>query len=307
VRPNPDFVGLPKEFWANIRTISQKVGYTVKPKRQKGVKGQAGPIKVPPLAEVKEALESINLTCNHLIGESAKPTEMGRQVLGYFEYRADILHRIVEPLLMNAEQAQETFEKFRVELNVSKPVPMNKQSKEKKKPAYFTGLINMLIESNIKGLPCNYKPQELTTVTRNKEPFRTLARRIDGAFPGPVDPLAVWEIKEYYYTTTFGSRVADGVYETLLEGMELEELDSALLELSRPKNFPTHIQHLLMVDAHFTWWVKGRSYLCRIMDMLHMGYVDEVLFGKEVLTRMPEIAQEWVKGYQKIKRAKRRI
>ena len=23
---------------------------------------------------------------------------------------------------------------------------------------------------------------------------------------------------EYYYTTTFGSRVADGVYETLLEG-----------------------------------------------------------------------------------------
>jgi hypothetical protein len=61
-----------------------------------------------------------------------------------------------------------------------------------------------------------------------------------------------------------------------------------------------------MVDAHYTWWVKGRSYLCRIMDMLHMGYVDEVLFGKEVITRMPEIAQEWVKSYQKLSQAKRR-
>lgn len=176
---------------------------------------------------------------------------------------------------------------------------MNKQSKEKKKPAYFTGIVNMLIDSSIRGFPCNYDPQELTTITRNKEPFRTLARRIDGAFPGPVDPLAVWEIKEYYYTTTFGSRVADGVYETLLDGMELEELDAALRELAAVEDRPSHIQHLLMVDAYYTWWIKGRSYLCRIIDMLHMGYVDEVLFGEEVVTRLPLIAEQWVREYRR--------
>ena len=158
----------------------------------------------------------------------------------------------------------------------------------------------MLIDANVGRLPCNFNPQELTTVTRNKEPFRTLARRIDGAFPGPVDPLAVWEVKEYYYTTTFGSRVADGVYETLLDGMELEELDDALRQLSKAGERPTHIQHLLMVDAHFTWWVKGRSYLCRIIDMLHMGYVDEVLFGKEVVARMPKIVKKWVAEYKRL-------
>lgn len=38
----------------------------------------------------------------------------------------------------------------------------------------------------------------------------------------------------------------------------------------------------------------GRSYLCRIIDMLHMGYVDEVLFGYEVVERLPEIVKEWV-------------
>jgi len=81
----------------------------------------------------------------------------------------------------------------------------------------------------------------------------------------------------------------------LLDGLELQELDLALEGLTRPEERPTHIEHLLMVDAHYTWWIKGRSYLCRILDMLHMGYVDEVLFGKEVLTELPKIAQRWVK------------
>jgi hypothetical protein len=116
-------------------------------------------------------------------------------------------------------------------------------------------------------------------------PLRTLARRVHGAFPSTVNPVAVWEYKEYYHTTTFGSRVADGVYETLLDGMELEEL----LESER-----IECKHYMFVDAHFTWWVKGRSYLCRIVDMLHMGYVDEVLFGKEVLDRVPSISKELV-------------
>jgi hypothetical protein len=298
MQPNPAFVGLPKEFWANIRTISQEVGYTQRRTPKKGVKGQPGPIKVPTLAEAAAALESINLTAKHLVGQDAKPTDLGKQVIGYYDYRADTLNRVVEPLLLNAGQATELFDQLQSKLGAQGVVPMNKQSAEKRNPAYFTGMINMLIEYNLKGLPCNYNPQELTTVTRNRTPFRTLARRIDGAFPGPVDPLAVWEIKEYYYTTTFGSRVADGVYETLLDGMELEELDAALRELSKVEDRANHIQHLLMVDAHFTWWIKGRSYLCRIIDMLHMGYVDEVLFGKEIVTRLPLIVKAWVKAYR---------
>ena len=100
-----------------------------------------------------------------------------------------------------------------------------------------------------------------------------------------MNPIAVWEIKEYYYTTTFGSRVADGVYESLLDGMELEELR---------EQEKIDVKHYLMVDSHDTWWECGRSYLCRIMDMLHMGYVDEVLFGREIRERMPAIVKEWV-------------
>jgi hypothetical protein len=36
-----------------------------------------------------------------------------------------------------------------------------------------------------------------------------------------------------------------------------------------------------------------------MIDMLHMGYVDEVLFGSEVLERLPGIVKEWVSLAQK--------
>ncbi len=143
----------------------------------------------------------------------------------------------------------------------------------------------MLIEANIDGLPCDYNPYKLTTVTLDGVPLRTLARRVDGAFTSTVNLIAVWEIKEYYYTTTFGSRVADGVYETLLDGLELEELK---------EHERIDVKHYLMIDDHNTWWNDGRSYLCRIIDMLHMGYVDEVIFGSEVMERVPILAKEWV-------------
>jgi len=35
--------------------------------------------------------------------------------------------------------------------------------------------------------------------------------------------------------------------------------------------------------------------------MLHMGYVDEVLFGSEVIERLPAIVREWVRVAKKRK------
>jgi hypothetical protein len=276
VRPDPKFTKQPRAFWAYVRTISQHVGYTAR--------GQ-GQIKVPTLAEMTAALDELSLDSSSVVDDKAKPARLGKQLVGYFDYRARVLNEVVRPLLMNKEEARSLFEQQKALLRPSCPMPMNKQKGEKKAPAYFTSLINMLIEANACGLPCDYDPRELTTFTKKRTPIRTLARRVDGAFPGPVNPIAVWEIKEYYYTTTFGSRVADGVYETLLDGMELEELK---------EHEGIEVKHYLMLDDHFTWWDCGRSYLCRVVDMLHMGYVDEVLFGREAVTRLPEIVKQWV-------------
>jgi hypothetical protein len=275
MQPDRRFGKLDKTFWANVRTISEALGYTNRETKQ---------IKVYSIAEMQQAMLNVGLNTIHLI-VGGTITPLGQMLHSYFEYRANVLNTHVESRLMDADQAAQLFNQLREDLASSRVIPMNKQTGDKKAPAYLTGMVNMLIEAYSEGLPCDYDPRKLTTVTRNGAPLRTLARRVDGCFPSCINPIAVWEIKEYYYTTTFGSRVADGVYESLLDGLELEELR---------EHEGVDVKHYLIVDSHYTWWKSGRSYLCRMIDMLHMGYVDEMLFGKEVVERLPKIVQEWV-------------
>lgn len=280
MKPNNTFLNLPKNFWASVRLVSQEVGYTQR---------TTGQIKVPATAEINTKLGNLDINFHRLREQDTNSGNFGDLLHDYFSYRADILNTYVEPRLMNVTKARKVFKELFKELRPSCPIPMNKQKSKMKTPAYLTGLVNMLVEANSNGLPCDYDPHQLTTVTRDDLPVRTFARRVDGAFPSSVNPIAIWEIKEYYYTTTFGSRIADGIYETLLDGLEIEELR---------EHENIDIKHYLIVDAHDTWWEQGKSYLCRIIDMLHMGYIDEVLFGYEVVERLPDIVAEWVDIYQ---------
>lgn len=276
MKADPRFLSQGKPFWAAIRSLSQIIGYTIRKRNQ---------VKTPTFEELKQALRDMNLNYKSL-GDMENQTEFSKTLLSYYEYRTNVLNEFVEPRLMNAERAKQKFNELQSNLNPKCLLPMNKQKGEKRNPAYFTGIINMLIEKHSAGLACDFDPRKLTTITKEGLPLRTFARRIDGAFPSTVNPTAVWEIKEYYYTTTFGSRVADGVYETLLDGLELTEL----YEHERRK-----VLHYLMLDAYYTWWKCGKPYLCRIIDMLNMGYCDEVLFGYEVIERLPDLVKNWVR------------
>ena len=240
---------------------------------------------MPSRSKVESRLEKINISPGSLDTTVPNRGSTWEILVEYFSYRAAVLHERVEPNLMDAPAAEVEYNALKQRLAPTCPLPMNKQKGSKKVPAYLTCIVNMLIEEGTKGRQCDYDPRALTTVTREGAPLRTFARRMDGAFPSVVNPIAVWEIKEYYYTTTFGSRVADGVYETLLDGMEIEELATT-------ENF--NVLHYLMIDAHYTWWKCGKSYLCRIVDMLHMGYVDEVLVGREVASRLPQLVEDWI-------------
>ena len=276
MKANHRFISQPPQFWAYVRLVSQLAGYTRRGTHR---------VKAVNLAEIVEALEKAEVPTRHVLNEGGQRTPFGDLLLEYFDYRARVLNEFVESHLMDVDDARRVFERLKDQLRPACPLPMNKQKGDKRAPAYFTGIINMLIEANAAGLPCDYDPRSLTIVTRDGLPIRTLARRLDGAFTGPVDPVAVWEIKEYYYTTTFGSRVADAIYESQLDGMELTELRKAE---------EIQIDHYLFVDSHFSWWGQGKSYLCRLIDLLNMGLVDEVLFGAEVVHRLPHLVQKWV-------------
>lgn len=229
-------------------------------------------------------MKKLKLVESHLI-QGGRPTALAGTLVAYFRFRAQVLNDVVQHQLMDKVGAKAMYERILSAQEYKLAATMNKQKGEKKQVAFLTAMVNMLVEANADGIEYDHNPTQLTTVTRDGMPLRTLARRIDGAFPSAVNPVAVWEIKEYYHTTTFGSRVADGVYEMLLDGMELEEMQVST---------GVEIEHVLIADAHYTWWIKGRSYLCRMIDMLHMGYVDEILFGAEIEDRLPAMVAGWV-------------
>ena len=273
MRPTDRFLRKPKSFWAAVRSLSQEIRYS---------KGDS--IIVPRIERMASAFTDLALDPGHIIATGG-PTRLAEELLDYFTERARVLVDEVKPKLMGGTEARTLFEALRDEFHPACPIPMNKQKGDKRAEAYLTALVNMMIERYARDYPCDYDPRQLTAIRSDGAPLRTFARRIDGAFPSAVNPISIWEIKEYYYTTTFGSRVADGVYETLLDGMEIEELR---------EHESIDVKHYLMVDAYDTWWKLGKSYLCRMFDMLHMGYVDEILFGREVVEEMPRIVAEWV-------------
>jgi len=277
------FLGQSKRFWACVRSASEFTGYTTRGKSR---------VSSPNLLEFENIFVNIGLKDKVIMDRRSEYSEITDKLSEYFNYRAKTLNEFVEPRLMDSQKAKKVFNELFERIKPIYSSPMNKQKGAKRKPAYLTGIINMIIEEYSRGMPCDFDPHGLTTITDNGFPIRTMARRHDGAFPSRVNPISVWEIKEYYYTTTFGSRVADGIYETLLDGMELEELKT---------NEDIKVLHYLMLDSHFTWWECGRSYLCRAFDLLHMEYVDEILFGYEVVERLPILVKQWVQIFNKKK------
>lgn len=283
MKPNPKYLNnTSPEFWANVKLISQKLGYTDRKTKQ---------LKVYSIDQIVKLYQRLGFNTNKIVFND-KLTDFGQLLLDYFNYRADAIGNYVQHYLMDVDEAKALFEELCEKYNPKCIIPTNKQGEGKKTPNYFTGIINILLEVNIGKYNIQYSASELTAFTLNKVPYRSLSRRVDGSFPSIINPIALWEIKEYYYTKTFGSRVADGVYETQLDGLELNEIR---------KTLDRNISHYLMIDSKFTWWTMGRSYLCRIFDMMHMGLLTEAMFGKEVLDRIPVIVQDWIADYERLK------
>lgn len=266
MKPNQSFLNRPNTFWALTKLVSEKYGYS--DRSSKGARLRR--YKTNDLASLGQ---------QYKVG-----SKLRKLVVEYLNYRAATLENEINPLLMDRAQAQETFEELTASYKPSCCLPYNKQKGEKKHLNYLTCLVNILTEMNIAGT-FNENPRGYCLVTDNNGKLVSISSRwMDGAYPDVINPVAVWEIKEYYGTTTFGSRVADGVYETQLDGYEI---------INASKACGRKIRHYLFVDDRFTWWVKGKSYLCKLLDIMHMGLVDEVIFGREVLTRWPIIVKSW--------------
>jgi hypothetical protein len=165
VKADDRFLAQPREFWANVRLISEQVGYTVRGKKT---------IKVPTVDEIRDAFAKLGLDPGRIIGASNALSELGTDLLAYYDHRANVLNNQVRPMLMDKDEARAVFDKLFRRLGPSAPIPMNKQKGAKRAPAFLTGIVNMLIEQHAEGLPCNYDPRTLTSITRDGVPLDRL-------------------------------------------------------------------------------------------------------------------------------------
>lgn len=100
------------------------------------------------------------------------------------------------------------------------------------------------------------------------------ARNLDGAIPGLLDPILIWEIKEYWGKTSGGSKMSDAVYECALVGRELREFE---------KRTGLHVEHAVLLDGK-DQWKSRKSDLLRFCDLYYQGLVDALFVGSEVET-----------------------
>lgn len=276
MKPDLLFKKQTHEFWAIVKYASEQAGYTSR-------KTRATPsvLRTLTTAQIKETLNERSIDPRSITAETYE------LVAAYIAYRAKVLTEEVEPALMNREEARQCFEEVKARINPKISATMNRQKGEKRHEAYLSSMVAMFAEEAFGQNGFVNDAQKLAILTEGNALKGIFSRRFDGVIPSTRDPFAMWEVKEYYGTTSFGSRVADGVYETLLDGYEINAFEN---------EYGRRIAHYLFVDDKFTWWSMGKSYLCRMIDMLHTGHVDEVFFGRQVVSQWPAALAELKKG-----------
>lgn len=276
MEPCPDFRNQPPEFWALVKLASQVLGFSVRKTTT-----TASRVATYKPSDLVVALRKRGL-------DPSGREILLQQVAEYSEERARLMEEVVRPNLMDRVEARALFEEISAEKDFPpRLISMNKQTGDKRHEAYLASMANILtwraLMKRHEDAEFDHSPRGPLTFSEHGMPLRTLFRWMDGAYPSLNHPRAAWEIKEYYGTKTFGSRVADGVYETALDGYELNELRSIGVD----------VNHYLFLDGRFTWWDCGKSYVCRIVDMLHVGLLDGAFFGRELIDAWPRIVATW--------------
>lgn len=270
--PNQEFSGKDDEFWAYVRLVSQQAGY--QPRGDEIVKEYD-------MGDLQETVESTGINGEPIFGDfsSSGLTDRGDEILSYLNYRSKQVEVAMDHI-QTKDEAKRTFEEYRGDYELTH-VQHNRQGD--KEPLVFANTVNLVLEKEYGG-EFDPDPYELPTVLDdNKNLQMTLAKRLDGSLPNNRNPIALWEVKEFYSSSTFGSRVADAIYEIMLLSQEAQSVEDKI---------DREIEMYLMTDGQQAW-SKGVSYICRIIDIVNMGYIDAAIFGEEVVTEWPDIVSEW--------------
>ena len=167
MQPFPEFAQKNKAFWAYIKLISEKLGYSER---------RTHKLRRYTFEEIINLMKDENISTSEILDEtSKKETALGRSIVKYLNIRSEIIETHVAPNLMNRNQAKKEFEKAKKRIKPKCHLPLNKQKREKRHYSYLVGLVNMLTEEALGGCYFDDNPRGLTLITQNKKPIRVLS------------------------------------------------------------------------------------------------------------------------------------
>ncbi len=102
MKPFPKFPSEDQSFWANVKLISETIGYSDKSKER---------LKRYSIGEFVSAFKSRGVAYDHIYDEKNMiPTTLGKELQSYLNQRSIIIETFILPNLMDRAEAKEEFD-----------------------------------------------------------------------------------------------------------------------------------------------------------------------------------------------------
>lgn len=231
-------------------------------------------------AEIKSVLRSAGThAADGLIQYLEANSGMTQRLSDYWSKRREVADEALA-LMRTEEQAVADYSLLSDEVLQSYGVQLDEYHKS---PKVLVNTVDTVVYQKCQkvGIPVNTNPQSRAVIVSDRHIWVS-PRRLDGALPDLLNPVALWEIKEYWGKTGGGSKMSDAIYELHLVGLELRMFED---------EFGVHVNHYAIMDGRHQWDSR-KSDVRRAVDLLYSGLLDELVVGSEVLTEWPRIVEQ---------------
>ena len=285
MKPLQEFEYPPEdEFWEYVKLI-----LNYKPSRGRNKLAQTDEMQEVHLRATGEKIPDRVLS-GKLLSPDGEVSALGQELIRYFCRRAQQVSSLLDDL-REEEEGLEEMESLGLIAKKHKPQSPG-QSESPRIVQQTIEAISQRVAAE-SGMEVNTDPGGRCVMFVNDHLLVT-PRRMDGALPGLFNPVALWEIKEYWGRAG-GSKMSDVVYESELVGWALYRFNKALPSAAQ-------VHHYVIIDGKGRWKGDSRggrqSDLGRLVDLLNQGLISELLYGKNILPEWTRILHEEAERYQ---------
>src|SRR6185369_6056687 len=103
MKGNEKFTKKSSRFWAVVKIVSEKIGYS-----ERVGKDKVSGMKRYTFEDIRNTFNKLEMPIEYCFVND-KPTSECVSVLEYLNYRADLIENVIRPLLMDREEAKKAY------------------------------------------------------------------------------------------------------------------------------------------------------------------------------------------------------